>query len=419
MSQYVIDGGEKLKGKISISGNKNSILPCLAACLLTDEEITLNNVPLISDVEVSLKILTDLGAEVIRDGHVVKVKCQNIPLKASLSQDMSTKLRASILFVGGLLSRVKELEFYHPGGDVIGRRGIELHLDGFKKLGFLVKIDDLRYRIYKKNNDFDSRIFLEIATVTGTENLILASVKRTGKTFIRNAAQEPHVVDLCQLLVKMGAKISGIGTPSLIIEGVERLHGTDFRIGPDYMEFATYSIAAGLTGGIIELQNCEGLDLDPVIWPLVKMGLFFEPGNEGIKVYAKKLQAIPRLITNVWPGFPTDVLSVVIVLATQARGVSLLHDWIYESRMFFVDKLIAMGANITIADPHRVLVYGPTKLKGRSLDTPDIRAGMALVLAALSARGKSTINRAELIERGYEDVVGKLSILGAKIARVD
>lgn len=419
MSQYIIEGGQKLKGRIRVSGNKNSILPCLAACLLTEEEVILHNVPHILDVDVCLKILQDLGALVEWDNHMVKVVCKDIPAKASLPQDLSNKLRASILFVGGLLSRVKELEFYHPGGDVLGRRGIELHLEGFKKIGFQVRSGDLKYKIYKKDMHSDAHIFLEIATVTGTENLILASVKREGTAYIRNAAQEPHVMDLCNLLNQMGAKISGVGTSNLKIEGVNKLHGTEFTIGPDYMEFATYSIAAAITGGTIEIENCQHMDLDPVIWPLIKMGVIFEKDRDLIRVYCKKINPIPRLITNVWPGFPTDVMSVVIVLATQARGVSLLHDWIYESRMFFVDKLIAMGANITIADPHRVVVYGPTKLKARHLESPDIRAGMALVLAALIAKGTSTLNRAELIERGYEDVVGKLTALGAYLQRVD
>ncbi|KKR93118.1 MAG: UDP-N-acetylglucosamine 1-carboxyvinyltransferase [Candidatus Daviesbacteria bacterium GW2011_GWA1_41_61] len=419
MTRYIIEGRKILEGRVKISGNKNAILPCLAASLLTGEEVVLKNVPMISDVRVLTEILMQFGAKVETRDQEVKVKCSKIK-NSVLTQQLASKLRASILLVGPLLARTGKIEFFHPGGDVIGKRDINLHLEGFRQLGCKVSVNDHNYKVLKGTNVMsDARIFLEIATVTGTENLILASVIRKGRTVIRNAACEPHVIDLCLMLISMGASIEGIGTSTLTIDGVEKLRGTEFTIGSDNIEFGTYAIAAAITGGEIEIENCHNLDLEPVIWPLSKMGVSITRGERVIKVSAKKIAAISKLITNVWPGFPTDLMSVMIVLATQARGISLLHDWVYESRMFFVDKLISMGANITIADPHRVLISGPTRLFGRNLETPDIRAGMALVLAALVAEGKSIINRAELIERGYEDVVGKLVGLGANIQRME
>jgi len=419
MAKYIIEGGNKLKGKVKIYGNKNSILPCLAACLLTEEEVILKNVPQIADVEVMIQILQTLGAEVQTADHKVTIRVEKIKTTI-LPHELVSKLRASLLLVGPLLARMGKVEFSHPGGDIIGRRGFEVHLNGFQDLGYKVGINDREYKITKsKNVPFEARIFLEVASVTGTENLILVSVTKKGTTIIRNAAQEPHVVDLCNMLNSMGARIEGIGSQTLKIDGVNQLTGTDFTIGSDNIEFGTYAAIAAITGGEIEIENCECMDIEPILWPLKKMGLMFDNTGGSIKVSAGKLMAIPRLVTNQWPGFPTDLLSIIIVLSTQAKGVSLLHDWIYESRMFFVDKLISMGANITIADPHRVLVYGPSKLNGRNLETPDIRAGMALVLAALAARGRSIINRAELIERGYEGVVLKLGELGASIERLD
>ncbi|MDO8639078.1 MAG: UDP-N-acetylglucosamine 1-carboxyvinyltransferase [Candidatus Daviesbacteria bacterium] len=419
MSKYIINGGIKLKGKIRISGNKNSILPCMAATLLTEEEVVLHNVPHISDVEIFCQILQTLGAEVTWTDHTVKIISKKIT-ESVLPKELASKLRASILLVGALISRLGKAEFSHPGGDVIGRRGIDQHLMGFEELGCRVQVQDNKYKVTKiSNSNSNAKIFFEICTVTGTENLILASVLKAGQVTIKNAACEPHVVDLCKMLTLMGAKIEGIGTSTLKINGVNKLKGAEFTIGSDYIEFGTYAIAAAITGGEIEIENCCDFDEDPIMWPLLKMGLLIKKQGEMAKVSVKKLKAIPHLVTNVWPGFPTDLMSPMVVLATQAKGVSLLHDWIYDGRMFFVDKLIAMGAEITVADPHRVLVYGPTKLRGRNLETPDIRAGMALVLASLVAEGQSVIDRAELIERGYEGVVEKLTLLGADIQKLD
>lgn len=418
MAKYLITGGKKLQGIIKISGNKNSILPCLAATLLTSEEVILHNVPNISDVAVFLEILKTLGTEIVRDHDWVKIKCQKIT-SSIIHQEYANKLRASVLLVGPLLARTGQVDFFHPGGDVIGRRSIATHLSGLEKMGFQFKISDLRYHGQRVNKKVDHH-FLEEASVTATENLLLAAVLGKSQITLKNCATEPHVVDLSNLLNQMGAKIEGIGSSTLIIRGVTRLKGAEFTIGSDYIELGTYAAIAALTGGKIKITNGCLDDLEPVLLPLQKMGINFQCQNKQlITVFSGKLQALSKLHTNIWPGFPTDLMSIMIVLATQARGTSLLHDWMYESRMFFVDKLISMGANIHIADPHRVFIYGPTKLSSRNLETPDIRAGMALLLAALIAKGESAINRAELIERGYEDVVEKLTKLGAGIKRLE
>lgn len=419
MAKYIIEGGVKLKGKINISGNKNAVFPCMAAALLTSEKVILRNVPNITDTHVLIEILKFLGVDVKAEGSTLMIQANEITT-TELPEILTNKLRGSILLAGAMLARKGKVTFSHPGGDIIGKRSIGVHLDGFSQLGSKVKTSDRQYTVIANGtSSLERKIFLEFPSVTGTEILILAAVRKCGITTLKNCTQEPHVVDLCKMLTAMGAKIDGIGTSTLVISGVENLRGTEYTLGADYIEFGTYAVAVGLTGGEVEILGCEDLDTDPIVWPLKKMGLVIE-GNRFITRSSKKLSVVPwDLRTNIWPGFPTDLMSVLIVLATQANGVSLLHDWIYESRMFFVDKLISMGAHITIADPHRVLVYGPSKLIGRNLETPDIRAGMALVLAALVACGQSVINRAELIDRGYEDVVGKLSALGANIQKID
>src|SRR3989344_5122209 len=414
MAKYIITGGHKLKGKIRIGGNKNAVLPCLAACLLTDKEVVLHNVPLIRDVGVTLDIFRELGVNSELDGSTIRIRAQKIT-SHELPKDLAEKLRASILFVGPLLTRLGKAKFTHPGGDIIGKRSIDIHLNGFKDLGYEIKRRDLEYEVSRKHHQNLVNIFLDEPSVTGTENLILAASLSQKVTILRNCAAEPHVVDLCNILVQMGVEIEGIGSSTLRIIGKDKLNGTEFTIGQDFMELGTYSIAAAITGGEIEMENATLDGMEPMLNPLRKFGLQFEEKNGVVKVWAKNLKFVPVVKVNVWPGFPTDVMSLAIVLATQARGVTLCHDWMYEGRMFFVDKLIGMGANITIADPHRVVIYGPSKLTARDLESPDIRAGMALILAALIADGVSTINRAELVERGYQNVVENLTSLGAKI----
>lgn len=407
-----------MRGKVRISGNKNAILPCLAAALLTQDEVVLKNVPNISDVAISLQILQSLGAKVNFVGTSVRISIPKIT-QTELPKELVSKLRASVLFIGPLLARAKKAKFSHPGGDIIGKRSIETHIEGFKRLGFKFKQNDREFEGSFSKSQGNVEIFLEEASVTATENLIMAASLREGETTLTNCASEPHIVDLCQMLVKMGAQIEGIGSSSLKVFGKEKLGGCEFEIGPDYVEIATYAIAAAITGGKIELENCSLTGLEPLTLPLGKMGVHFETRTGAVVTWGDNLTSLDKLHTNIWPGFPTDVMSLAIVLATQTKGITLCHDWMYENRMFFVDKLINMGAQIVIADPHRVLVSGPTKLIARDLESPDIRAGMALVLAALIASGTSTINRSELIERGYADVVKNFTDLGAQIERQD
>lgn len=417
--KYIINGGKKLQGTVRISGNKNSVFPAMAAALLTSEEVILENVSSLKDTEVLIQILRKLGIEIEKHNSTVKIKAREIR-RFSLPSDLMAKLRGSIVLVGAILARLGRVSFHHPGGDIIGRRSIETHLEGFKALGATIKKSDFKYSIsFVEGVKTDYDIFLPEASVTATENLVLASVLGQKKVILRNSAKEPHVIDLCKMLVQMGARIEGVGTDTLKIIGVIQLTGTQFTIGADYIEAGTYVVAAAVTGGEIKIEGIEGAFLEPALLPLKSFGIRLENTGDGMKVYPSKLKLIPKLVTNIWPGFPTDLMSVAIVLATQAKGMVLCHDWMYEGRMFFTDKLITMGAKITLADPHRVVVYGPNKLRGRVLDSPDIRAGMALVVAALAAKGKSIINQAELIERGYEDVVKKLKKLGAEIERIE
>lgn len=416
--KYIINGGKKLTGRIKVSGNKNSVFPCVAAALLTDEEIILENVPKIDDTQVLLDILRSIGVETRWQNSTLSVKAISIK-RTKLPEDLVSKLRGSIVLSGALLSRAGKVSFHHPGGDVIGRRSIETHLEGFKKLGVTVLENDLNFSlIQNESKKKQDTIFLKEASVTACENLILASVIGEKKLILKNCPKEPHVLDLCKMLLKMGAEISGVGGDTLTIKGVKKLSGCRFKIGADFVEIGTYIIAAAITFGRIEISGVDDTDLDPIIAPLKRFGVKIEHDGDQLVVSCDRLTSVSKLTTNLWPGFPTDLMSAAIVLASQSDGYTLCHDWMYESRMFFVDKLISMGAKITLADPHRVFVNGPTKLKARVLDTPDIRAGMALVLASLTAKGKSIINQAELIERGYEDVVGKLKSLGADIERV-
>lgn len=418
--KYIINGGRKLQGTVRVSGNKNSIFPCIGAALLTDEEVILENISNLKDTEILIQILKKLGVTVEKNGSTLIIKAAKIR-QFSLPENLMVKLRGSIVLAGAMLGRLSKVSFYYPGGDIIGRRSIETHLEGFKALGASLKRSNLKFTVSEFDNSdsatFD--IFLPEASVTVTENLVLASILGNRIVTLRNCAKEPHILDLCKMLVQMGASIEGVGTDTLKIIGVSKLHGTKFRIGADYIEAGTYVIIAAITNGEVKIEGAQDAFLEPVLAPLKSFGIKMEVSGGVIFVYPSRLKSAQKIITNIWPGFPTDLMSVAIVLATQSKGVVLCHDWMYESRMFFTDKLISMGAKITLADPHRVLVYGPDRLRGRNLASPDIRAGMALVVAALVAKGKSVINQAELIERGYEQVVEKLRNLGADIQRAE
>lgn len=421
--KYIIEGGRKLNGTIKISGNKNSVFPCVSAALLTSEEVILENISNLKDTEILVQILKKIGVviEFDKNKNTLRIKADEIK-QFSLPKDLMTKLRGSIVLVSAILARKGKINFYHPGGDIIGQRSIETHIEGFKSIGAIFKRDDSRLTLQFPeygNNTKEYSIFLQEASVTATENLIISSVLGNKTVILKNCPSEPHIVDLCNMLKQMGANIDGVGTSLLKINAVEKLHGTKFRVGIDYIEVGTYIIAGAITGGRLQITELDKTDLDPIIKPLERFGITIEKINNSLNVSALRLKSPQKLVTNIWPGLPTDLMSAIIVLATQSKGVAMCHDWMYESRMFFVDKLISMGAHITLADPHRVLIYGPNKLRGRELATPDIRAGMALVLAALVSKGKSVINQAELIERGYEDVVGKLRNVGAQITRID
>lgn len=415
--KYVINGGRKLEGEIKVSGNKNAIFPCVAAALLTQDEVILENVADLTDTQVLIQILNSLGVKVER--HKTTLVINSKDLKSFvLPKEFMTKLRGSIVLVGAILARKNKVNFYHPGGDIIGKRSINTHLEAFKSIGAALKRSDLEYSLrFSEQENISVSIFLQEASVTACENLILASVLGKKKVVLKNCPKEPHVEDLCKMLLQMGAQIKGVGTDTLLIYGVDKLSGTKFKIGIDYIEVGTYAVASAITGGKIKIFGLDKSNLDSVLEPLKRFGVKIETNDNYLVASADKLISPVKIITNIWPGFPSDLMSVAIVLATQSKGITLCHDWMYESRMFFVDKLISMGAQITLADPHRSLVYGPGKLKGRVIETPDIRAGMALVLAALVARGESTINQIELIERGYENVVGKLTDLGADIKK--
>jgi len=414
--RYIIKGGKKLQGKVTVSGNKNSVFPCIAASLLTKEEVVLENVPGNRDTEVIIRLIKKLGVAVNKDGSTLSIKAAQIR-SSSLPQDLMTQLRGAVVLSGAILARFGKVSFHHPGGDIIGQRSIESHLEGFKALGVTLKKRDLKYSLQYLDRESDCTIFLQEASVSAVENLILASVLGKKTVTLKNCPGEPHVLDLCRLLNSMGARIEGYGSNTIIVTGVDQLFGTKFRLGIDCIEVGTYVVAAAITHGEVIIMGLDNTDLDPVLLPLGRFGINLKIDKGTVTVNQSNLKSISKLVTNIWPGFPTDLMSAAIVLATQSKGMTLCHDWMYESRMFFIDKLITMGAKITLADPHRVLVYGPDKLHGRLLETPDIRAGMALVLAALVARGRSIINQAELIERGYEDIVEKLRGLGADITR--
>jgi len=415
--RLVVTGGNKLSGEIKVAGNKNSVLPIMAACLLTQDSCFLENVPDISDVTIMAKLLEGCGAKVSGVGSSkLTINCKSVK-SVTFPANLTGKLRASVLLLGPMLARVGEVKMGYPGGDIIGRRPLNTHIQVLEALG--AKIQD-------KNDSFivqashlkGTEIFLEEASVTATENALMAASIATGQTVIKRAASEPHVVDLSNFLIKMGVEIRGVGSNVLKIKGAKQLFGTNHSIRPDHLEVGTFAILSAVTKGAVKISPVIEEDLDMILLTLSKFGVNFKIEQNTLIVADSRLKAVEKVVTDVWPGFPTDLMAPMIVLATQAEGVTILHDWMYESRMFFVDKLLSMGAKAVIADPHRVLVYGPTNLRGQKLDTPDIRAGIALVIAALAAKDKSIIDKAELIERGYENIVERLSSLGAKIEKI-
>ena len=424
MDRFIIQGGYPLQGTLIPSGNKNAALPILASTLLTDQEVVIRNLPQIKDVENMLQILARLGVEIRWLGeHEIAIQARDV-VRREIDRELSRQIRASILISGPLLARCGRVTLPPPGGDVIGRRRVDTHLMALRSLGAEVEVGSF-YRMRAKGL-VGREIFLDEASVTGTETALMAACLARGTTVIRNAASEPHVQELAHFLNRLGGKISGLGSNTLVVEGVDRLGGGEYEIEPDHIEVGSFIACAAVTGGEILIKKAVPQHLKMILLVLRRLGVeveirgdgIFVPCQERLKVVADAHGAIPKIDDAPWPGFPADLMSVAVVVATQAEGTVLFFEKLYESRMFFVDKLIAMGARLILCDPHRVVVVGPAPLHGEVMESPDIRAGMALVAAALCARGESVIKNIGQIDRGYEKVDEKLRALGAKIERV-
>lgn len=427
MPSFLIEGGHPLQGEVTPSGNKNAALPLLTACLLTDEPVILHNVPNIGDVQTMRHLLESLGMSIeVLNHHSWRLHARQIR-RADLDPELCRRIRASILLAGPMLGRNEGIDLPPPGGDVIGRRRVDTHLLALSALGAEVNYSEREFHLNAPKGLKGTEVLLDEASVTATENAIMAAVKAQGKSIIRNAASEPHVQDLCNFLNTLGANIENIGSNTLHIEGVEKLHGGEFTIGPDYLEVVSFIGAAVVTGGELRIRQAAPHHLDMTRLVLGRLGVSWEV--EGDDIFVPKEQKldikpdvggkIPQINVMPWPAFPTDLMSIAIVIATQSNGTVLFHDWMYETRMFFIDKLASMGARIILCDPHRSIVQGPSRLIGETLESPDIRAGLALTLAALAADGTSRIRNIGQIERGYERIDEKLRDLGAQIQRLE
>lgn len=423
MEEFVIEGGVPLQGDVIPSGNKNAALPLLAACLLTEEPVTLHNLPLIRDVLAMRKLIESLGAQIEEvDANSWRITTKEL-VASHLDPDLCRRIRASILIAGPVLARAGGLRLPPPGGDVIGRRRLDTHILALRALGANIIYD----RIFdiSANGLIGADILLDEASVTATENAVMTAVLAKGVTHIRNAASEPHVQELCNFLNILGAQIDGVGSNTLLITGVPSLHGGEYTIGPDLLEVVSYIGAAVVTRGNIRIKNAGVEHLGMVGQIFHRLGVHWQvdgkdlvvPSDQSLTVISDLDGAVPEIKTNVWPAFPTDLTSIAITVATQASGSVLFHDWMFSGRMYFTDKLVGMGARIILCDPYRCLIQGPTQLYCERLESPDIRAGMSLLLAALAAKGTSKIRNVVQIERGYERVDEKLRMLGARITR--
>jgi UDP-N-acetylglucosamine 1-carboxyvinyltransferase len=426
MDRFIIQGGHPLHGDVTPSGNKNAALPLLSACVLTDQPIVLHNVPQIRDVLNMRALLESLGVEFENlNSHTWRITARTIR-PTDLDPDLCRKIRTSLLLAGPMLARAGGMVLPPPGGDVIGRRRVDTHILAFEALGAEAEYDrSARVFRFIANDLIGNEILLDEASVTATENAIMAAVTAKGTTILRNAASEPHVQELCQFFNTLGGKIDNIGSNTLRIEGVDKLSGGEFTIGPDYLEVVSYIGAAVVTKGSVRIRNAGPQYLDMAQLVFKRLGVTWDDDGADILVPAEQELVIqpdlgnfiPQIKVNVWPAFPTDLMSIAIVVATQAEGSVLFHDWMYEGRMYFTDKLIGMGAQIVLCDPHRCIIQGPSQLIGEKVESPDIRAGLALVLAALSAKGKSMISNVGQIDRGYERIEENLRGLGAQIIR--
>jgi len=423
--QFIVEGGRPLAGTIRPTGNKNAALPIVCAALLTSDPVTLENVPRIKDIESLLQLVRQTGATAEWTGANTLVITAREVRGDTLDPELCKRIRASILLAGPVLARAGAVTLAPPGGDVIGRRRLDTHFLALEAMGAETDFAD---RItFRTKGLRGADIFLDEPSVTGTENAVMAAVAAAGTTVMHNAACEPHVQDLCHMLVAMGARIEGIGSNVLTIHGGAALHGCTHRIGPDHIEVGSFIGLAAVTRSALRIADAGVKHLRSVRLGFERLGVetviegddLLVPASQQMKIRSDLGGAVPKLEDQPWPAFPADVMSIAIVTATQCDGIILMHEKMFESRMFFVDKLVAMGARIVLCDPHRALVSGPTTLRGATVESPDIRAGMAMLIAALCAKGTSTINNIGQIERGYERIDERLNALGASITRVD
>jgi UDP-N-acetylglucosamine 1-carboxyvinyltransferase len=427
MEKFVIDGGVPLSGTIAPAGNKNAALPILAACVLTQDEVVLHNVPQIRDVEAMLELLEGMGVRVDRrEDHSIALCASGVGEDAVVDKDAAERIRASFLLAGPLLARFGRAIMPPPGGDVIGRRRLDPHLDAFMALGATYE-HDRDIVLQAPNGSLRAGdVFMDEPSVMATENALMAAALTPGVTTVGNAACEPHVQDLARLLTKMGARVEGIGSNVLTVNGVAELHGCEHTIGPDHIEIGSFMAIAGVTGGELRIKDTVPDDLRMVRLVFQRIGLQSEldgddvvvPGGQKLVAQRDVGEYKAKVQDGPWPAFPADLTSIAVALATQCEGSVLIHEWMFESRMFFIDKLVAMGADITLCDPHRAIVNGPSRLRGEPVESPDIRAGMAVLLAALCANGRTQIGNIRQIDRGYERIDERLRELGASIERV-
>ncbi len=417
MSTLLIEGGRRLSGAIDVEGNKNAALPLLAACLLTTGECVLTNVPRISDVEVMARLLVDLGAEVQGIGSsTLRVRCTQVT-KDEPDAVLVGRLRGSVLLLGPLLARRGRACLASPGGDFPARRSITTHLDALAAMGARVSAGAGNV-LEVPDGLKPASIYLYEASVTGTETALLAAAAAAGVSEIRHAACEPHVVELCEFLRQLGAGITGIGTTTIRVEGGGTLGGAEHRLWGDYIEAGSWAVVAAVTGGEIEIRGARSEDVEVIAAVLKRLNVECAMDGDLFRVERSKPRAAGRITTGLWPGFPSDLVSLVTVLATQADGRTLVHDWLYELRLFALEQLSGMSADLFLCDPHRIIVTGPRKLKGRPLDSRDLRSGMALIAAGLAADGETRLSPLETVERGYAQIVQRLQKLGASIERI-
>jgi UDP-N-acetylglucosamine 1-carboxyvinyltransferase len=426
MDKFVIEGGTPLAGIVTPAGNKNAALPALAACLLTREEVVLRNIPRISDVEAMLELLRHLGVDVEwRDDNVVALEAADLT-QFEVDRDWAERIRASFLLAGPLLARMGRANMPPPGGDVIGRRRLDPHLDAFRALGAEVNVDRSWFRLAAPDGLHACDFFMDEPSVMATENALMAAALTPGSTVIHNAASEPHVQDLARLLMAMGARIEGIGSNLMIVHGQEELGGADYAIGPDYIEVGSFIALAACTGGELRIRDTLPSDLRMTRLAFERLGCRIEfdgndvvvPGGQRLRIKSDEGDAISKIEDGPWPAFPADLTSIAVAMATQAEGLILIHEKMFENRLYFVDKLVTMGARVIVCDPHRAVVAGPSRLHGERMESPDIRAGMAILIAALCAEGESEIGNIRQIDRGYERIDERLRLLGARIERV-